>query len=109
MRRLAGEPVSREDVEREVAEEMAQIFGRETHDIRPHDLLELLADAEGRGPEDSKGLGQAQEHGREQGRGQVHATRSRGGVPAVLRPATGNDNPRADQGDGGRRGTECRV
>jgi lipoate-protein ligase B len=105
MRRQAAEPVSRGEVEREVVGEMGLLFSREPHDLRPHELCELLADAEGRGKEQDQG----QEQGKERGQEQVHAPRARGGVPAVPRPMLGNDNPGAGPGDGGRRGTECQV
>ncbi len=91
MRRHVGEPVSREEVEREIADEMALLFAREPYNLGPHELYELLADAEGRR------------------QGSARAPSSGGGVPAVPGPAPGNDNPGAEQGDSGWRGTECRV
>jgi lipoyl(octanoyl) transferase len=47
MRRLTGGPVSRADVEAAITEEMARRFGREPCHLAAHELLELLADAEG--------------------------------------------------------------
>jgi lipoyl(octanoyl) transferase len=48
MCKQAGEPVSRAEVERGVVEEMARLFAREPYHLGPHELHELLADAEGR-------------------------------------------------------------
>lgn len=46
MRRLGGQPVSRAEVERETTDEMARMFGRQPYHLEPHELHELLADAE---------------------------------------------------------------
>ncbi len=48
MRRLGAESASRAEVEREVTEEMAQLFGRRPYSLRPHELRELLESAEER-------------------------------------------------------------
>ena len=91
MCKQAGEPVSRAEVEREVVEEMARLFAREPYRLGPHELHELLADAEGRW------------------QGPARESSSGGGAPAVPGPATGNESPGAEQGGSGWRGTECRV
>ncbi|MFH1833584.1 MAG: hypothetical protein ABH877_01050, partial [bacterium] len=91
MRQQGGVPVSRSEVEREVVEEMARLFAREPHRLRPHELYELLTDEEGRS------------------QGPVPAPASMRGVPIAPGPAPGIDNPGAGQGDSGWRGTACRV
>jgi lipoate-protein ligase B len=101
MRIQTGELVSRMEVEREVVGEMARLFGREPHDLRPHELLELLADAEVSGQEESKGPRRMQ--------GQVHAPHAGGGTPAVPGPELRNDGPGAELGNSGWRGAECRA
>jgi lipoyl(octanoyl) transferase len=47
MRRVLGAEVPRERVEAAVVEEMAALFGRRPFPVAPHELQELLADAEG--------------------------------------------------------------
>jgi lipoyl(octanoyl) transferase len=91
MRKQAGEPVSRGEVEREVVEEMARLFAREPYPLGLHELHELLSDAEGRR------------------QGPARESSAGGGVPAVPDPATGNEFPGTEQGDSGWRGAECRV
>jgi lipoyl(octanoyl) transferase len=91
MHRQTGEPVSREEVEREVADEMALLFARQPYDLEPHDLYDLLADAEGRAQRPAR------------------APSSGGGVSARCGSAPGSDSLGTERGDGGWRGTECRA
>lgn len=107
LRRLTGEPVAREQVERELTEEMALLFGREPHELRPHELLELLADTEGRGPAEIQGPESGRERGL--GRGPAHALSAAGAAPVVLESILGDGSPEAEKGDSGWRGSECRV
>jgi lipoyl(octanoyl) transferase len=91
MHRLTGGPVLRPDVEREVIEEMTRLFAREAHRLAPHELYELLLDAEGRRP------------------GPDRASSPAGGAPAMSEPELAGHDPGEERSDSGRRGTECRV
>jgi lipoyl(octanoyl) transferase len=91
MHRQTGELVSRRELEQDVTAEVAQVFSREPYNLGPHELYELLEDAEDR----------------RQGPGGWPSPRGEG--PAMPGSVPGDDIPEAETGGSGWRGTACRV